>query len=772
VLLIRLLRKSPAFFAVAIASLALGIGANVTVYSVVRELILDDVSAREPNRLAYINADVSPALYRDLRAAGVFQELASYYSVTIWAWRRGNHSETAWVIRSSGNFFDTLGGTRASAGRIYSQADEGRDVAVIRYSFWRTRMGGDPGAVGRPLELNGRVYTVIGILPPDYRSIYGNGFAPEVYVPAGTDSGRFLVFGRFRPGRNAEQTRQALVATATALGGAELGRKLGTFYPIGGLAGHAALKGDPFFAFFVTLYAVAAMLALIACSNVAGILLARGMSRRREMAIRTAIGGGRWQIVRHLLAEGCVLVTAGAGLGYLLHAAIVSRLRLLHYPGSYGQPYEFHFGHDAGLLLYTVGAAIVALLVSSVIPALRGSIVNPALALRQSEPGIAVRRWNLRSAFVALQMALSVVLLTLGLLSSRGLLQLVRTDAGFDRTHTLFAGVQPMRARHAGEAYFTWREEMLRRVRSMPGVADASSVTVIPLSGGATRFVRREGDAPAAARDLNTTGVGERYFATMSIPILYGRDFESADRVRKPLPVIVNRQFAHEFFGGGDPIGRHLVIGREREEVGEIVGVCADTRVRSLGENAAPVFYRPGFDTGLVVRVHGDPRQWIEPLRQTLGAIDPEAALDVRTMRDATAGAIWPMQVASGFLASLAALGLMLALVGLYASVSYGVSCRTREMGIRAALGATPVRILGAALGDTAWVLAIGAVAGLGFAIAAVRLLAPTMPAGMNPWSPAMFASVLLVLLVCGAAAAAIPARRATRIDPSAALLE
>jgi putative ABC transport system permease protein len=761
------LRRSPLLSAVAVGSLALGIGANITVYSIVRELILEDVSARQPNRLAYINADVSPALYRDLRTAGVFQQLAAYHSVTIWAWRTGGHSETAWVIRSSGNFFDTLGGIVPFAGRIYSQPEEDRDVAVVRYSFWRTRMGGDPAAVGKPLQLNGRLYTVIGILPPEYRSIYGLGFAPEVYVPA-IDTGRFLVFGRLQNGRTAEQTRQALVAAGTAIGGSDLGRKLGALYPIG----YRPRSGDPFVLFFATLYAVAAMLALIACSNVAGLLLASSLSRRREIAIRSAMGASRWRIVRHLVGEGCILAGIGAVLGYLLHAAVVSRLRLLHYPGTYGQPYEFHFGHDSGLLLYGAGIALLALLLSSLIPAVRGSVADPALALRQSEPAFAVHRWNLRSAFVAVQMALSVVLLTLALLYSRGLLQLLHTDAGFDRAHTLFAGVQPAAGRHSGEAYFAWREELLRRVRSLPGVAAASSTTVIPLSGGGTRFVRREGDSPTSARDLDSTGVGDQYFATMAIPILAGRDFDRNDRVRKPQPVVVNREFARAFFSGGDPIGRRLVIGREREELAEIVGLCADTRVRSLGENVQPVFYTAGFDTGLVVRVQGDPRQWIEPLRQALGAVDPEAALDIRTLRDATAGAIWPMQVASGFLISLAALGLILALVGLYASVSYSVRRRTREMGIRAALGASPLRIAGAALSDTAWVLLIGAAAGLGLSIAAVRPLVPTVPSGVDPWSPAMFGAVVLMLLICGGAAAAIPARRATIIDPSTALRE
>src|ERR1041384_1707008 len=240
---IRSLGRSRSLAAIGIVSIALGTGVNITAFSIVRELVFDDVTAQHPERLAYVNADVSYPLYRDLRRAGIFQDLACFHSVTIWSWRNGAHSEMAWTIRSSANFFDVLGVT-PFAGRLYTHSDEGRDLAVVSYSFWRKQLGGDPAAIGRPLPLNGRIYTITAILGRNYRSIYGSGFAPQVYLPAAPDSGRFLVFGRLLPGRSAAATRESLVAAATALGGAELGRRLANLYPVGGFARHVAARGD------------------------------------------------------------------------------------------------------------------------------------------------------------------------------------------------------------------------------------------------------------------------------------------------------------------------------------------------------------------------------------------------------------------------------------------------------------------------------------------------------------------------------------------------
>ena len=769
---IRSLGKSRSLAAVGVLSLALGIGANISVYSIVRELVFDDITAQGPKRLAYINADVPYSLYRDLRDTGVFQDLAWYHSVSIWNWRNGAQSETAWTIRSSANFFDLLGVT-AFAGRLYSQSDEGHDLAVVSYSFWRKRLGADPATIGAVLRLNGRIYTITGILPRDYRSIYGNAFSPQVYVLAAPDSGRLLVFGRLRPSRSVAETRQSLLAAATALGGAELGRRIANLYPIGGFAGHAAREGDPYFLFLMALYAVAAMLTLIACSNLAGLLLTRSAGRRREIAIRKAIGAGRLRIIGHLLVEGCVLVFAGAVLGSFLHTAIVGRLRHLTYPGAYAQPFEFHFETDAGLLIYSAAVAFAALVVSSLLPALRGAAADVALAMRQSEPAFSVRRWNLRSGFVALQMALSVVLLALGVFFTRGFLRMNAADPGFDIAHTIFAGLQPIGGKHAGEDYFTWRTDLLRAARTIPGVAAASSTSIIPLSGELPRAaLRREGEPPSSWREAYRTGVGDQYFATFAIPILRGRDFEPRDRTRRPAAAIINRTLARELFGADDPVGQHLVLERDGGELLEIIGVCGDTHVRTLAENNPPAFYTPGFDTGLVVRVASNPALWIEPLRHALAAVDADAALDIRTMRDATEGAIWPMRMATILLASLSGLGLTLALVGLHASVSYSAGRRIREMGIRVALGATPARIVWISLRDSLAVLLCGGITGIILAVAAIRPVASLAPDGVNPWSPAMFTAVLLLLLASGAAAAYLPARRAAKLDPCIALRE
>jgi predicted permease len=621
--------------------------------------------------------------------------------------------------------------------------------------------------------LNGRIYTITAILDPNYRSIYGSDFAPQVYVPTAPDSGRFLVFGRMLPGRSSGATRESLRSAATALGGAELGRRIANLYPIGGFAGHVAAQGDPVFPVLMALYVVAGMLALIGCANAAGLLLARSVGRQREIAIRKAIGAGRWQIVRHLLAEGCVMAGAGTVLGYLLHIGVAARLRLLTYPGAYAQPYEFHFETDAGLVLYAAAIGVAALLLSSLVPALRGASADLSLAIRQAAPAFSARRWGLRSSLVGVQMALSVVLLALGVFFTRGFLHMGAAKPGFDTVHTLFAGVQPVRGAHTGEDYFTWRDDLLRAVRGAPGVAAASSTSIIPLSGDLQHILLRRGDEPhSPTREAYRTGVGDQYFTTFAIPILRGRDFEARDRTRRPLPTVINRRLAGELFGAEDPVGRRLVMGSDPGEVLEIVGVCGNTRVRTLAEDDPPAFYVPGFDTGLVARVAGDPALWIEPLRRALGSVDSDAALDIRTMHDATEGAIWPIRMAALFLASLSGLGLALALVGLYASVTDSTSRRTREMGIRVALGATPARIVWVSVRDSIGVLLCGGTVGTIFAIAAIHPVAKLAPAGVDPWSPVMFTAVLLILLASGSAAAYLPARRAAKLDPSVALRE
>ncbi|HYW41403.1 MAG TPA: FtsX-like permease family protein [Bryobacteraceae bacterium] len=771
------LLKSPLLAAVAIVSLALGIGANVTVYSVVRELILDDVSAHRPDRLARVDGvDASYALYRGLRDAGAFQDLAFHRGLGDRVWQSGNRSELVWTFPTSANFFDVLG-VRASAGRLYSQADEGRESAVVSYGFWRKRLAGEPRSIGGPLQLNGKLYTILGVLPRDYRSVYGRGVSPEIYLvdPVGAnpqDCGCRL-FGRLRDGFSRGQTSQALVAAAETLGGKELARRISGFEAMSGLAANASKTGGErlFFLFFVMLFGVSAMLALIACSNVAGLLLARASNRRRDLAIRKALGANRLQIARPLLAEALALVACGALAGLGLDAILRNRLGTVRWPTAYGVPVEFHFQSDGGLLLYALLSASAALLLSSLVPALGASDPDLGLAMKPGDPSFSIRRWNLRSGFVMVQVVLSVVLLALGAIFTRSFFHLARAGPGFDVAHTLIAAVHPLPVGYSPERSWDLRERAVRRVAAVPGVAAVTSAGILPLMGELPDAeLRREGEPQSAIRHAYAVGAGERYCATLGIPILRGRDFRIADRGRKPLPVIVNRTLSREFFGDADPVGSRLLMGRESPALLEIVGVAADARMRTLGEGPVPLFFVPAFNAQLLVRVAGNAAQWIEPLRTALREVDPAAAVEVRPMEEAVAGALFPMRVAAAFVGALSGVGLMLTLVGLYASVSYAVSRRTRDFGIRAALGASRRDIVWTALGDALAVVTCGAFAGIPLAVAALRPLAGLLPEGVDPWEPACFAAVVLVLVGTGAAAAWIPSRRAGSVSPSIAL--
>jgi predicted permease len=774
---VRSLRKAPGLTAVAIGSLALGIGANVTVFSVVREMILDDMSAQSPDRLVRVEGiDVSYAQYRQLRTAGAFEGLTFYRNFGDRIWHTDNRSEIVWRLTTGADFFDVLG-IHAYAGRLYSQADEGRELAVASYGFWRKRLHGDPNAVGQAIQLAGRLYTLIGVLPRDYRSIYGHGVSPELYFsdPGNADPHDRLygLFGRLRSGASLEQTRRAFAAAAESLRGADPERRIVEFRPMSGLRANAAKGGDDrlFLLFFVTLFGVAGMLALIGCSNVAGLLMVRTLNRQRELAIRKALGATRIQILRPLLAEGLVLVLSGAGLGLVLDAFLRARLSDLRWPSAYGIPFEFHFQSDNGLFLYAGAAALAALLVSSVLPALRGADTDLGLAIKQAEPSFSVRRWDMRNGFVILQVALSMVLLTVSSLFARSLLYLTAAGPGFDATHTLIAAIHPLPGRYDGEHSWDLRRQVLQHIQSVPGVEAVTSVGILPLMGEIPGdMLCRQGDPLSALLNVYVMGAGENYFTTLKIPILRGRDFEIGDRGRTPIPVIVNRTLARDVFAGQDPIGHHLLIGRERRTILEIVGVAADFKMRTLGEANVPAVFKPDFNAQLLVRVAGNPVQWVEPLRNALGKVDGTGAFDVRPLQEAVGGALFPMRVATGFLGSLSSLGLTLSLIGLYGSISYAVGRRTREFGIRAALGASRRRIVWTALRDGVAVLTCGAGIGAPLAILAIRPLVDLFPAGFNPWSPAALLGVVVLLFAAGAVAIWVPARRAARVDPSMAL--
>ena len=769
---VRGLRKAPVLAGVAALSLALGIGLNVTLYSVAREMILDDLSAREPDRLVTLGAVTTAAAYGELRRAGVFQDLAYDTGLGNIDWDTAGHKEIAWEMTTSANFFDVLG-VRASAGRLYSQSDAGRAMAVVSHGFWRVRLHGNPNVAGRPLLLGDRLYVVVGVLPRDYRSIMRHGIAPEVYLLAGKDTARCRPFARLSDGLTRDQTRQALVEAARNIGGEDFAKQISALRPMAGWAANSDSAGDDrrFFLFFTMLYGTAILLLAIGCVNVAGLLLARGVTRQRELAIRKALGASRFQVARQLMAEGFVLVGLGAVAGLTIDAFLRNRLSYVRWPSAYNLPFEFHFQTDRGLLLYAVATALAALLVSCGLPSLRSSNVDLGLAMKQGEPASSIRRWNLRNSFVGLQVVLSMVLLSLGVLFCRTFWQIAHTDSGFDVSHTVMATVWRPGVKLPDEQEWKWRDGVVRRIQEVPGVTGVTSIGTLPFMGELPQApVRRKGDPLSAARDAYSMGAGEQFCKVLGIAVLRGRDFEVNDRARQPAPALVNQALARRLFGDADPVGAQIVVGRENERVLEIVGVVADTRMRTLGEDHAPMYFTPFADTQLIVRTAGGAAEWIRPLRGRLAQTEAGSAIEVRPLSEAAAGAIFPMRVAAGFVGSMSAIGLLLALSGLYSSVWYATQRRTREMAIRAAVGATRGAILRTAVRDGFAVLTCGIVLGLPLAVAAIRPLTDILPDGLDPWNPPMFLAVVLVLLATGVCAAWVPARSAANVDPALAL--
>jgi putative ABC transport system permease protein len=769
----RSLRRSPVLAAIAVSSLALGIGANVTIYSIVREMVLDDLSARQPDRLARMAADVPYARYRELRQAGIFQDLAFNLWFTDINWNSGTHGEIAWQMVTSANFFDVLG-VDASAGRLYNQGDEGHPVAVVSYGFWRRRLSADAHIVGRVLKLNGKLFTVTGVLPRDYRSIVGRGVSPEIYVIAPPDSAHCHSFGRLRDGLTRNQTQQALLAAARNIGAEEFARRISVLRPMAGLAVQAAAEGDDrrFFIFFLMLFGTAVALSLIACLNVAGLLLSRGVARQRELAIRKALGAGRWHIIRQQLTEGTVLVALGLAGGLALDAFLRHQLSYIRWPSAYDLPFELHFQNNSGLFLYAIAAAFAMLLLSSLLPAVRGAGADLGLVMKQSEPAFSIRRWNLRNSFVALQLALSVVLLSLGLLFVRSFVRLANADPGFNISGTVIVRAHQPPGAAQGEAGWVWRDHVAELLTQVPGVTAVTSIGTLPLMGElqSQDSVSRPRDPLSTVRDAYELGGGEQFCRVLGIPILRGRDFERADRTRRPVPVLLNQTLAGRLFGAANPIGQEILVGREKPRAFEVVGLAADAKLRTLGEDHPAVFFTPFSFAQLLVATAGDGARWIQPLRNALAQLDSDAAVDVRPLTDAAAGALFPMRVAAAFGSSLAGIGLVLVLTGLYGSVSYATRRRTRELAIRAAVGATRSRIVWTAISDGMAVLTCGVLLGLPLAIAAIRPLTGIIPDGVNPWSIPMFVSVVLVLPAVGTGAAWIPARQAAKIDLSSAL--
>jgi predicted permease len=778
----RAFRRNPAFALTAICCLTLGIGVNTTIFSVAMEVLFSQPSCRDPHSLAQVSVGgmdwIPMEQVRFIRDADIFEGVAGINIQMVTQWSDGNTSYKLAATRLTENFFQVTG-VPLAMGRPIQKGDV--NVTVLADGFWRRHLGADPKVLGRKLVLDGRLFTVIGVLPPGHRTLVGFGFMPDLFVS--TDPGEVMIYARLPEGTSRPAARARLESLCQEMDRVypSVNHKWARGVSVSGVGGLERLMHNgsgfsvmPVAAFFGMLMVVVGLVLLIACANVSSLLLARSFSRSQELAVRFALGGGRGRIVRQLLAESLLLAVCGTGGGLLLDIVLTRLISGMRLPMRW---IEFTIQPDWRLLAYSGAIAVVVTSAVGLTPATRGTRSGIALALKKQDGG-AGRRWSLRNVLVAGQLAVSLVLLSGGLLFIRNLSYATSLNLGFDTAHTVWAtfGEQPASCPPARFRKLT--DTALERLRALPGVEAASlargvaAAMPIWISGNVRADISRH----ATQLTYNLNLVGLDYFRTMRIPILRGREFLETDRPGAPQVVIVNENLARLLFGNADPVG-HTILLHDNEEV-RIAGVARNSKYSILWEENALAVYRPYAQNTLndapivsfLVRASRAPEPLVHAVAKTLAAVDPEAGVETKTMHDALQPTLLPSRAGAVVFGAMSLLGLVLASIGLYGVLLFAVSRRIREIGIRVALGATPARILSMVAGESARLVAVGAAIGLAVAVFAVRPLSMFLVPEVRATEPANFLAVASGLALVAALATVAPTLQALRVDPSVAL--
>jgi predicted permease len=778
----RSFRRDPGFAATAVMCLALGIGANALVFSLASEVLFSAPSVRNPLTLAHVrlggNSHVRLREYRFVRDSGVFTGLGGENEESEVNWRHGDASERLFAMRVTGNFFQVTG-IPVALGRPFAP-DDAASVA-ISFRLWQSRFAGDRGVIGRKMILDGAPYSIACVLPADHRTVIGFGFSPDLYVPLADDRDpRAIValYGRARDG----MTRGELVARVRAVAEA-----LDRTYPdpnvkwardltVAPLAGIDRLRGESemtvMAAFFAMLMAVVGLVLLIACANVASLLLARAATRSHEFAIRLSIGAGRGRILRQLLAESLLLACGGAAAGLALSVAgsgLLSRIRL-----PLPVPIQFAIEPNWRLLVYLVAVSVACAVAAGFAPALSAARRGLAATLQLDSNRGGGGRSRLRSALVVAQLAVSVILLAAGFIFLRNLLQASSMSPGFDANRSIWAFMRLVPEAYPQPARVdALIATALEKLRAVPGVPSAAIARVVPLNDNmhASTEVMADGAAKRVRVQFHYNFVSGDYFQTLGIPMLAGREFEKSDRN----VAILNRNLARELFGDVSPIGHSVRFGDGKPL--QIVGVAANSKYFTLGEERPFALYQPYGESArsienlhFLLRTPLDPESLVPAINRTLGALDSTAAIETRPMSRALALAMLPSQAGAALLGSIGLLGLALASIGLYGTLAYAVSRRIREIGLRVALGASPGKVLGLVLRQSSALAGAGLAIGLILAAIVVRPLALFLIPEVRPGDPTNFLAVAAILGFVSLAAALAPAIRALRIEPTVAL--
>jgi len=804
----RLLVKRPGFTTVAVLSLALGIGANTTIFSLVSAFLLEPLPGREPGRLATVyTSDFSGPLYSassypdylEFRTQSrAFAGLAAYTAKPL-LFTEGGESRRVLAQFVSGNLFDVLG-LQASYGRtvLKDEETEGRHpVVVLSEPFWRSRFAADPSIVGRLVALNGKPFTVVGIGPAGFSGLF-RGMGMDLFVPLAMQkelSGdsiesrgnrNLMMVGRLREGAGLREARAELAVVARQLHASyrELWTDRGgqprqvSVLPEDGSRVLPMVRG-PISAFLGVLFFAVSLVLLLACSNVASLLLARATARRREIAVRIALGARRSRLVRQLLTESLLLSLIAGGLGVVLAAVALQALLAFQPP----MPFALALGLelDRRVLFFALFVSLATGVTFGLLPALRASGAAPMEALKAGPAEGPRRRLAVRDVLVIAQVAGSLVLLVGAGLFLRSLARAQAIDPGFDPRHALVFSLDL-----AAQGYDQPRGEQLYtalqdRLRAVPGVTGATFSTYLPLTlGGERRSFRAVGYTPGPGEDMEVASsfVGADYFATMRTSIVRGRGFTMGDAPGTRPVAVVNEAFVRRFWPGRDGLGETLVLPWDGSEVAmEVIGIARDGKYASLGEAPTPYIFYPHrqlyrSQMAVVVRMQGDVASLVPQVRQEVKALDPALAVyDVKTLEAHLGTALYPARAAAGLLGLTGVLALFLAAIGLYGVLSYLVTLRTREIGVRMALGAERGDVVRLVVGRGLRLAGAGLAIGL-VVSAAVTRYASFLLYGTSPLDPSTFAAVVALLLAVALVAAWSPARRAAAVEPVSALRE
>jgi putative ABC transport system permease protein len=817
---LRMLRHNPGFTAVAVLTLALGIGANSAIFQLLDSIRLTALPLNNPDQLAEVriiqphgrtgNFTSSHPMLTNPQWEQIRAQQQGFSGVFAWAQGRFNIAPSGEThnldgLYVSGDFFRVLG-VQPIAGRLFTAEDDQRGCGspgvVLSEAFWKREYGGDASAIGRKMTIELHPFEIIGVTPASFYGLeVGRQF--DVAVPICADPlirGEYArldvphewwlsVMGRLKPGWSVERASAQLAAVSPQIFEATVITKFGAeeekhylTYHLGVLpagTGVSDMRRD-YETPLDLLLAIAGFVLLIACTNLASLMLARASAREREIAIRLSLGASRGRLIRQLMAESFLLAATGAAIGLVLSNSVGKFLVSLI---STARNRVFvDLTPDWRVLGFTLGLAVLTCFLFGLAPALRATRDGSGEALKAGGRGNTAgrERFGLRRALVTFQVALSLVLLVGALLFSRSLGNLLSVDPGFRANGILITDLDLTQLKLAPDRRQPFKRDLLAQVRAIPGVEAAAETGVVPLTGGwDNNDIWMDGQDPKQKKTVDTSSVSPGYFQTLETPLLAGRDFDEGDTATSPKVAIVNQAFARALTDRANPIGMsfHLPPAPDRPEVIiHIVGLVKDTKNHNLRVENMPIAYTPvaqsnnpdEFDTFLI-RSQAPPGETISAVKRRLAEANPEISLTFHVFESDIRNSLLRerlMATLSGFFGFLAA---VLAVIGLYGVMSYMVQRRTNEIGIRMALGAGRLSILGMILLDSLLILAIGIVVGLGLSVALGKT-ASSLLFGVKPADPITLGMAAFLLAAVTVAASYIPARRASKVDPMVAL--